>query len=86
MKNGSTVYHSLHQPRADPVEQEAQRDHGGGDRGTSDGGGGLYRVQGSNGCTMARISEFCPNYIFSFSPSKRLRYDLIYKNGYNFWV
>ena len=40
------MYHSLHQPRADPVEQEAQRDHGGGDRGTS-GGGGLYRVQGS---------------------------------------
>ena len=86
MKNGSTVYHSLHQPRADPVEQEAQRDHGGGDRGTSGGGGGLYRVQGSNGCTMAGISEFCPNYIFSFSPSKRLRYDLIYKNGDHFWV
>ena len=67
MKNGSTVYHSLHQPRADPVEQEAQRDHGGGDRGTSDGGGGLYRVQGSNGCTMARITEFCPKLCCLFS-------------------
>ena len=59
MKNGSTVYHSLHQPRADPVEQEAQRDHGGGDRGTS-GGGGLYRGQGSNGRTMADFTLFCP--------------------------
>ena len=47
LKKGPTVYHSLYQPRADPVEQEAQRDHGGGDRGTS--GGGLYRVQGSKG-------------------------------------
>ena len=84
MKNGSTVYHSLHQPRADPVEQEAQRDHGGGDRGTSGGGGGLYRVQGSNGCTKAGLANFVQNYVAFFLPN-RLRYDLIYKNGDHLW-